>query len=79
MSELTREEKIEAAIKKTENEIAELKESIAEGIEKNGKELLLIKEKRLSEILIRLSMLYEHLENERQFLRNNATECKVFK
>jgi len=71
MSELTREEKIEAAIKKTENEIAELKASIAAGIEKN-EELLLILEKRLS-------MLYEHLENERQFLRNNVTECKVFK
>ena len=71
MSELTDKEKIEAAIKKTENEIAELKASIAAGIEKN-EELLLILEKRLS-------MLYEHLENERQFLRNNATECKVFK
>ena len=71
MSELTDKEKIEAAIKKTENEIAELKASIAAAIEKN-EELLLILEKRLS-------MLYAHLENERQFLRNNATECKVFK
>jgi hypothetical protein len=74
MSELTYEEKIEAAIKKTENEIAELKASIAAGIENNDKELLLIYEKRLS-------MLHEYLENERhrEFLRNNATECKVFK
>ena len=78
MSELTREEKIEAEIKEAKKEKAKIEILIAEGIDKNDKELLLIRENRLSEIYKHIVMLHEHLENERQFQRNNATETKVF-
>jgi hypothetical protein len=81
MSELTREEKIEAEIKEAKLEAIKINASIAEAIERNDREFLLIYLKRLSLIHARINLLLEDLENERQreFQRKNATECKVFK
>lgn len=81
MSELTREEKIEAEIKEAKAEKIKIEASIINinDIEMNDRELLLIKENRLNKIQDRITMLLMHLENERNFQRNNATECKVFK
>ena len=78
MSELTREEKIEAEIKEAKFEKAEIKTFLAEAIkikdEKNADKLY----DRLEKIDDKVMMLLQHLENERQFQRNIATESKVF-
>jgi len=80
MSEITREEKIEAEIKEAKIEKAEITTFLAEAIkvkdEKNADKLY----DRLDKIDDKIMMLLQHLENEheRQFQRNIATESKVF-
>jgi len=78
MSELTREEEIKAEINKAENEKAEIKTFLAEAIKINNEEMRKEERKRLDKIDDKIMMLLQHLENERQFQRNSATESKVF-
>jgi hypothetical protein len=78
MSEITREEKIEAEIKEAKIEKAKVETFLAEAIKINNEEMRKEERKRLDKIDDKIMMLLQHLENERQFQRNIATDSKVF-
>ena len=77
MSELTREEKIDAEIKEAKIDKAKVETFLAEAIKVKDKKNTDKLYDRLSTVDVRTNMLLEHLESERQLQRSIATESKV--